>query len=65
MGVCTSNGTSAHCVCDPFFTGDSCDVYACHTYCYNNGICYVEPGPTPEIEPIAKVIIYCKNNKLT
>lgn len=65
MGVCTrrsnttSNSTSGlgYCVCDPFYAGNTCDVYACHTYCYNNGICYVEPGPTPEIEPIAKVII--------
>lgn len=57
MGVCVSNGTSdlGRCKCDPFFTGETCDVYACHTYCHNNGICYVEPGPTPENDTIAKV----------
>jgi len=58
MGVCVSNGTSelGRCKCDPFFTGDTCDVYACHTFCYNNGICYVEPGPTPENDTITKVL---------
>lgn len=57
MGICVSNGTSAfgHCKCDPFFTGDTCGIYACHTFCYNNGICYVEPGLTPEYDSIPKV----------
>lgn len=57
-GVCVSNGTSdlGRCKCDPFFTGDTCDVYACHTFCYNNGICYIESGPTPENDIITKVL---------
>lgn len=59
MGVCVSNGTSnlGRCKCDPFFTGDTCDVYSCHTYCHNNGICYVELGPSPENETIHKVLL--------
>lgn len=59
MGVCVSNGTSTlgRCKCDPFFTGDTCDFYACHTICHNNGICYVEPGPTPENDTIIKVLL--------
>ncbi|XP_050433383.1 low-density lipoprotein receptor-related protein 1 isoform X2 [Adelges cooleyi] len=56
LGVCVSNGTSplGRCKCDPFFTGDTCDVYACHKFCFNEGICYVEPGPTPENDTIPK-----------
>lgn len=60
MGICISNKTTGlgHCKCDPFFTGDTCDYYTCHTFCYNNGICYVEPGSNPEIDIIAKVNYY-------
>lgn len=59
MGVCVSNGISAlgRCKCDPFFTGDTCRIYACHTFCYNNGICYVVPGPTPENDSTPKVLV--------
>jgi len=58
MGVCMANGTSdlGYCKCDPFFTGDTCDYYACHTFCYNNGICYLEPGD-PDQESVAMVLI--------
>lgn len=58
MGVCVSNGTSTLglCKCDPFFTGDTCDVYSCHTFCHNNGICMIEPGPTSENDTIVKVV---------
>ncbi|XP_050540895.1 low-density lipoprotein receptor-related protein 1 [Daktulosphaira vitifoliae] len=56
MGVCISNGTSSlgYCKCDPFFTGNTCDVYACHEFCLNEGICYVETGLTSENNTLTK-----------
>lgn len=56
-GTCVLNGTShlGRCKCDPFYTGDTCDFYACHTFCFNKGICYVESGSTKENDTIAKV----------
>lgn len=54
MGVCVSNGTSAlgHCKCNPFFTGDTCGTYSCHTFCYNKGICYVESSENDSIPKV-------------
>lgn len=58
MGTCVLNETLGlnnnygYCKCDPFFTGDSCNFYACHTFCYNKGKCDLKPGPTPESDSI-------------
>jgi len=43
MGECVSNGTSAlgYCKCNPFFAGETCNVYECHKYCHNKAYCYV------------------------
>jgi hypothetical protein len=59
MGVCVANGTSnlGSCKCDPFFIGETCDNYSCHTFCFNKGICYLEPGPNAENDFIAKVLL--------
>lgn len=59
MGVCIANGTSnlGSCKCDPFFTGETCDNYSCHTFCFNKGICYLDIGLNSENDSIAKVLL--------